>query len=78
MLTKVIVVLLLIAMIASLIMGMYYLVKDQGQTNRTLTALTWRISIWIVLFVVLAGGAYFGLFQPSATIDLDAQQAHAQ
>lgn len=68
MLTKIIAVLLLIAMIVSLFTGMYYLVKDRGQTNRTLNALTWRIAIWVVLFALLAGATYFGYLEPSESI----------
>lgn len=68
MLTKILAVLLLIAMIVSLFMGMYYLVKDQGRTNRTLKALTWRISIWVILFALLAVGAYTGFLEPSVSI----------
>lgn len=71
MLTKIIAVLLLIAMIVSLFMGMYYLVKDQGKTDRTLKALTWRISIWIILFILLAAGAYTGFLEPSNSIKPD-------
>lgn len=58
-------------MIISLIMGLYYLVKDRGQTNRTLKALTWRISIWVVLFVLLAVGAYTGFIEPSNSVKPD-------
>lgn len=71
MLTKIVAIVLLIAMIVSLFMGMYYLVKDQGRTNRTLKALTWRISIWVVLFVLLAVGAYTGFLEPSVSIKPD-------
>lgn len=72
MLTKIVAILLLVAMIVSLFTGMYFLVKDQGRSNRTLKALTWRISIWIVLFALLAGGAYTGLLEPSVSIRPDA------
>ncbi len=68
MLTKIIAVLLLVAMIVSLFTGMYYLVKDRGQTTRTLNALTWRIGIWVVLFALLAGATYFGYLEPSESI----------
>jgi len=67
-LTKIIAVLLLVAMIVSLFMGMYYLVKDRGSTNRTLKALTWRISIWVVLFILLAVAAYTGFLEPSVSV----------
>lgn len=59
-------------MIVSLFTGMYFLVKDQGRSNRTLKALTWRISIWVVLFALLAVGAYTGLLEPSVSIRPDA------
>lgn len=41
----------------SLFSGLYFLVKDKGQTNRTVNALTLRIGLSIVaiLVVVIAG-----------------------
>lgn len=66
-LTKIIILVLLLAMIVSLFAGMYFLVKDRGQTNRTLKALTWRISIWIVLFALMAGAYYSGLLDLNAS-----------
>lgn len=79
MLTKIIAILLLIAMLVSLFMGMYYLVKDRGQTNRTLKALTWRISIWVVLFALLAIGAYTGFLEPSNSLKPEwAEEAESQ
>lgn len=68
MLPKIIIIVLIIAMLVSLFMALYYLVKDQGRTNRTLKALTWRISIWVVLFALLAVGAYTGYIHPSASL----------
>lgn len=71
MLTKIIAILLLIAMLVSLFTGMYYLVKDRGQSNRTLNALTWRIGIWVVLFALLAGATYFGFLEPGESLKPD-------
>lgn len=68
MLIKAIIIALVAAMLVSLFTAMYYLVKDQGRTNRTLKALTWRISIWVVLFAFLAIGAYTGFIKPSVSI----------
>lgn len=68
MLTKIVAVLLLVAMVVSLFSGLFYLVRDRGQSDRTLKALTWRISIWVVLFGLLAAGAYTGLLEPSVSI----------
>jgi uncharacterized BrkB/YihY/UPF0761 family membrane protein len=56
-----IVVLLFIAFIVlSLGSALYYLVKDKGQSERTVKALTVRISLSIVLFVMLMASYYFG------------------
>lgn len=68
MLIKIIIILFVVAMLVSLFTALYYLVKDQGTTDRTLKALTWRISIWVVLFAFLAVGAYTGLIKPSDSI----------
>lgn len=56
-----IVVLLFIALIVlSLGSALYYLVKDKGQSERTVKALTVRISLSIFLFVLLMASYYFG------------------
>jgi uncharacterized BrkB/YihY/UPF0761 family membrane protein len=56
-----IVVLLFIAFIViSLGSALYYLVKDKGQSERTVKALTVRISLSIFLFVLLMASYYFG------------------
>lgn len=67
-LVKVVAVLLLLAMIVSLFSGLYFLYKDQGKTDRTLKALTTRISIWVVLFVILCAGIYTGVITPSNSV----------
>ncbi len=56
---KFIVLLLLGFVIVSLFTGLYFLVKDKGQTNRTVNALSVRIGLSIVaiLIVVIAGAA---------------------
>ena len=56
-----IVVLLFIAFIVlSLGSALYYLIKDKGQSERTVKALTVRISLSIFLFVMLMTSYYFG------------------
>ncbi len=54
---KFIVILLLGFVIVSLFTGLYFLVKDKGQTNRTVNALSVRIglSILAIVIVVIAG-----------------------
>ncbi|KAB2308616.1 twin transmembrane helix small protein [Betaproteobacteria bacterium SCN2] len=56
-----IVVLLFIAFIViSLGSALYYLVRDKGQSERTVKALTVRISLSIFLFILLMASYYFG------------------
>lgn len=56
-----IIVLLFIAFIVlSLGSALYYLVKDKGQSERTVKALTVRISLSIFLFILLMASYYFG------------------
>ncbi len=60
MLLKIIIVLMLIAIFASLFSALFYLIK--GDTSeRTVKALTWRISISLALFLLLMVGFYFGV-----------------
>jgi len=64
MLTKIIVVLFLFAIIGSLGSGLYYLVKDKGSSDRTVRALTVRISLSVLLFFLLMLAYATGVLQP--------------
>ena len=65
---KIIVLVFFALMLYSLFSGLFYLVKDRGQGTRTLKALTARISIWVVLFVLLCVGLYTGVITPSNSV----------
>lgn len=69
-----IIVVLMILMLVSLASALWYMIKDRGKSNRTVKALTFRISIWIALFVLLVGGVYTGLITPSNSIRLQPSQ----
>jgi hypothetical protein len=58
---KFVVIAFLAFILASLGMALYYLVSDKGGSDRTVKALTVRISLSIALFVLLMAGYYFGL-----------------
>jgi hypothetical protein len=58
---KIIVLLLILAIVASLFSGLYFVGKDKGTTNRAVTALSIRIGLSIVVFGLLMGSQYFGL-----------------
>jgi hypothetical protein len=64
MLTKIIIVLFLLAIIGSLGSGLFYLVRDRGSSERTVRALTVRISLSVLLFVLLMLAYATGLLQP--------------
>jgi hypothetical protein len=64
MLAKILVVLILLVIIGSLFSGLFYLVKDKGTSERTVRALTVRISLSVLLFVLLMLGYATGVLQP--------------
>jgi len=51
---------MLVLIVLSLGSALYYLVKDRGQSTRTLRALALRVGLSITLFLVLMGSYYFG------------------
>lgn len=71
MLFKIIIVVVLIAMVISLFSGLFFLSRDGNDSKRTLKALTVRISIWVVLFIILGIGVYTGALTPSNSIKPD-------
>lgn len=57
-----IVVFIFIALILySLFSAMYYVIKDKGQSDRAVKALTWRVVLSIALFALLMLSFHFGL-----------------
>jgi hypothetical protein len=64
MLTKILVVLILFTIIGSLFSGLFFLIRDKGASDRTVRALTVRISLSVLLFVLLMIGYATGLLQP--------------
>ncbi|MDH3646996.1 MAG: twin transmembrane helix small protein [Gammaproteobacteria bacterium] len=63
-LAKLIVITIFLGILASLGSAMFYLVRDDGKSGRTLKALTWRIGLSVVLFLSLFVAYAFGLIQP--------------
>ncbi len=61
---KAIVIGLLLAVIASLGSGLYYLIKDRGKGDRVVRALTLRVAISIGLLVLLGIGIVTGWWVP--------------
>lgn len=44
--------------------GMYYMLVDQGQSKRTVNALTRRIALSVALIALVAAGIFSGVIQP--------------
>ena len=57
---KIVVILFLIFIVASLGSALYFVVKDKGQSDRAVKALTLRVALSVVLFALLMLGFYFG------------------
>ena len=57
---KIVILILLLAVVASLFSGLYFVYKDKGNTNRAVISLTIRISLSILVFLLLMGSYWFG------------------
>ena len=68
MLTKAIIVLMLFIIIGSLFSGLFFLMRDKGASERTVKALTVRVSLSVLLFILLMLGFATGLLQPHGAI----------
>jgi hypothetical protein len=64
MLLKIAIIILLFAILFSLGSGLFFMIRDKGQTQRTAKALTVRITLSIGLFVLLMVAYAAGLITP--------------
>jgi hypothetical protein len=60
---KIVVLLFIVLILASLGSALFFLVKDKGASTRTARALTWRVVLSIVLFALLMLGYHFGVIK---------------
>jgi hypothetical protein len=58
---RIVVLLFIFFILASLGSALYYLVKDKGGSDRTVKMLTVRVALSLTLFILLMAGYYFGL-----------------
>ena len=58
---KVVVILMFVAILASLASALFFLVTDRGQSKRTVKALAWRVGLSLTLFLLLMASYYLGL-----------------
>jgi hypothetical protein len=58
---RIVVIAMLVLIVGSLGSALWFLVRDKGSSDRTVKALTVRISLSIGLFLLLMAGYYFGI-----------------
>lgn len=61
---RIIIIIFLLVILGSLASALYFLIKDKGQSNRTVKALTLRVSLSLGLFLLLMAGFYLGILPP--------------
>lgn len=64
MIIKILIILIMLFIAISLFSGLFFLVKDTEDSKRTVKALTFRISISLILFILLIIGFKFGWIKP--------------
>ena len=64
---KILVIVLVLLIIASLGSALFFLVHDQSNSKRMLRALALRVGLSITLFLLLMAGYYFGLIPGKIT-----------
>ncbi len=57
---RIVILVLLVAVIASLFSGLYFVYRDKGTTNRAVVSLTIRIALSLLVFVLLMASYFFG------------------
>jgi hypothetical protein len=57
---RIIVLLFVVFILASLFSALYFLLRDKGGSERTVKALTVRVALSVVLFALLMLGFHFG------------------
>jgi hypothetical protein len=57
---KIVIVLLLLAVAASLFSGLYFVGKDRGATNRVVLSLSLRLGLSFLVFGTLMAAHFFG------------------
>ncbi|MHB1213678.1 MAG: twin transmembrane helix small protein [Thiobacillus sp.] len=57
---RIIALLFIVFILASLASALFYLIKDKGQSDRAVKMLTVRVILSLTLFILLMGGYYFG------------------
>ena len=62
---RIVVIAFLVIILLSLGSAMFYLIRDKGRSDRTVKALTVRVALSVILFLLLMLGHYFGIIPQS-------------
>ena len=65
---KILILVLLLAIVASLFSGLYFVGKDKGGSDRAVRALTVRIVLSLGVFSLLMASQYFGWLGPTGRL----------
>ncbi|MBE0619968.1 MAG: twin transmembrane helix small protein [Burkholderiales bacterium] len=58
---KIVVIIFVLLILASLGSALFFLISDRGQSKRTVRALALRVGLSVTLFLLLMASYYFGL-----------------
>ena len=64
MLSKILIISVFVAILYTLASSFYFLVKDQGDGERTVRRLSWRVGLSMALGLALRGGFHLGIIEP--------------
>ncbi|MEM7304541.1 MAG: twin transmembrane helix small protein [Pseudomonadota bacterium] len=64
MIIKIIIVILFLLIVGSLASALFHLLTSKEENNKTMRALTFRISLSVIAFIILIIGANFGWIEP--------------
>ena len=64
MLSTILIIVFLAAIVYNLGAGLYFMMTDKGQSDRTLRALTRRIGLSVLLILLVIVGIWLGIIKP--------------
>ncbi len=68
MFAKIVILILLVAIVASLGAAMFSMMRDKGRGTGTVKALTYRVAIWAFLLLLIVAGLYTGWLKPGGSL----------
>ncbi|AKS41895.1 DUF2909 domain-containing protein [Wenzhouxiangella marina] len=75
MLSKVIIIGIFLAILYTLASSFYFLVNDQGEGDRAVRRLSWRVALSLLLLGLLWGGFKLGIIEPQGVNPVRYEQA---